>query len=78
MRKRWQADEENNATITAPLSRGAGGSQEEGERPGGIMLAKPRTDQQQVKAGGPGSSSQTPTGTHTTQPTQDTGDTTSI
>lgn len=78
MRETWQADEETDANTTAPLPCGTGGSREGGERPRGVMLAKPREGQQQATAGGPGVSSRTRVGAHTAQPTRDTGDTTSI
>lgn len=68
IRERWQADEDTDADIVAPLPHGAGGSREgTGERPWGIMLAKPQEGQQQAKAGGPGTSSQTHVGTHRAQ-----------
>lgn len=68
IRERWQADEDTDADIVAPLPHGAGGSWERtGERPWGIMLAKPREGQQQAKGGGPGTSSQTHVGTQRAQ-----------
>lgn len=78
IRETWQADEETAANITAPLPHGARGCREGGDRPRGIMLAKPRRGQRQAKVGGRGASSRTRMDTHTTRPMRDTGDTTSI
>lgn len=67
IRETWQADEETNANITAPLPHGARGCHEGGDRPWGIMLAKPRRGQRQAKVGGRGGEQPNPHG-HTHHP----------